>query len=69
MERRGRYPAEVRERGVRLVFEEQQSHELAVGGDHVDRREVGLHGGNASALGATSRARLRQAPWTDKLGA
>jgi transposase len=26
MERRGRYPAEVRERGVRLVFEEQQSH-------------------------------------------
>ena len=26
MERRGRYPAEVRERGVRLVFEEQESH-------------------------------------------
>ena len=26
MERRGRYPAEVRERGVRLVFEEQGSH-------------------------------------------
>ena len=26
MERRGRYPAEVRERGVRLVFEQQQSH-------------------------------------------
>ena len=26
MERRGRYPAEVRERGVRLVFEEQPSH-------------------------------------------
>jgi transposase len=27
MERRGRYPAEVRERGVRLVFEEQGSYE------------------------------------------
>jgi transposase len=27
MERRGRYPAEVRERGVRLVFEQQESHE------------------------------------------
>jgi transposase-like protein len=26
MERRGRYPAEVRERGVRLVFEQQESH-------------------------------------------
>ena len=26
MERRGRYPAEVRERGVRLVLEEQGSH-------------------------------------------
>jgi len=26
MERRGRYPLEVRERGVRLVFEEQGSH-------------------------------------------
>jgi transposase len=27
MERQGRYPAEVRERGVRLVFEQQESHE------------------------------------------
>ena len=27
MEKRGRYPAEVRERGVRLVFEQQESHE------------------------------------------
>jgi transposase len=27
MEKRGRYPAEVRERGVRLVFEQQGSHE------------------------------------------
>jgi len=26
MEKRGRYPAEVRERGVRLVLEEQESH-------------------------------------------
>jgi len=26
MERRGRYPAEVRERAVRLVFEQQPSH-------------------------------------------
>ena len=26
MERRGRYPAEVRERAVRLVFEQQESH-------------------------------------------
>jgi transposase len=26
MERRGRYPAEVRDRGVRLVLEEQGSH-------------------------------------------
>ena len=26
MERRGKYPAEVRERGVRLVFEQQGSH-------------------------------------------
>jgi transposase len=26
MERRGRYPAEVRERGVRLVFEQEGSH-------------------------------------------
>ncbi len=26
MEKRGRYPAEVRERGVRLVLEEQGSH-------------------------------------------
>jgi transposase len=27
MERRGKYPAEVRERAVRLVFEQQGSHE------------------------------------------
>jgi transposase len=27
MKKRGRYPAEVRERGVRLVFEQQGSHE------------------------------------------
>jgi transposase len=27
MEKRGRYPAEVRDRGVRLVFEQQGSHE------------------------------------------
>jgi transposase len=27
MERRGKYPGEVRERGVRLVFEQQGSHE------------------------------------------
>jgi transposase len=27
MDKRGRYPAEVRERGVRLVFEQQDSHE------------------------------------------
>lgn len=27
MEKRGRYPEEVRERGVRLVFEQQESHE------------------------------------------
>ena len=27
MEKRGRYPAEVRERGVRLVLEQQGSHE------------------------------------------
>jgi len=27
MEKRGRYPAEVRERGVQLVFEQQDSHE------------------------------------------
>ena len=27
MEKRGRYPVEVRERGVRLVFEQQDSHE------------------------------------------
>jgi transposase len=26
MKKRGRYPAEVRERGVRLVFEQQDSH-------------------------------------------
>src|SRR5947207_7295992 len=26
MERRGRYPAEVRERAVRLVFEQQEAH-------------------------------------------
>ncbi|GAC1470101.1 MAG: transposase [Gemmatimonadaceae bacterium] len=26
MERRGRYPAEVRERAVRLVFEQQEGH-------------------------------------------
>jgi transposase len=26
MERRGRYPVEVRERAVRLVFEQQESH-------------------------------------------
>ncbi len=31
MERRGRYPAEVRERGVRLVFEEQESHKSRPG--------------------------------------
>ena len=27
MDKRGRYPAEVRERGVQLVFEQQDSHE------------------------------------------
>ena len=39
MERRGRYPAEVRERAVRMVFEQQAAARVAVGGDLFDRGE------------------------------
>ena len=40
MTRRGRYPAEIRERVVRMVFEHEAEHASPVGDDHLDRLEV-----------------------------
>ena len=51
-----RYSPEVRERAVRLVQEHAAGAPLAVGGDHVDRREDRLYGGDAPPLGASGRA-------------
>ena len=37
---KSRYPQEVRERVVRLVFEYRDGVPLAVGGDHLSRRKL-----------------------------
>ena len=42
MGRRSKYPAELRERAVRLVLEQQGDARFAMGGDQLDRREDGL---------------------------
>ena len=40
MTRRGKYPVEIREQAVRMVFEHQAEHASAVGNDYLDRLEV-----------------------------
>ena len=47
------YPAELRERAVRLVREQAAEHGVAVVGDPLDRREGGLQRRDAAALGST----------------
>ena len=46
------YPAELRERAVRLVREQAARARLAMGGDPLDRREGGLQRRDAAALGS-----------------
>ena len=43
--------AEVRARAVRMVFEHQAEHAVAVGGDQLDRRQDRLHGRRRCAVG------------------
>ena len=43
-----RYPAEVRERAVRLVMEHRREYRERMGGDHFDRSEVRDDGGDAA---------------------
>ena len=38
-----KYSPEVRERAVRMVFEHQGEHEIAVGGDRLDREQDRMH--------------------------
>ena len=45
------YPAELRERAVRMVREHEARARLAVGGDPLDRGEGRLHGRDAAAAG------------------
>jgi hypothetical protein len=52
MDGRGRYPQEVRERAVRMVFDHQRGAPLTVGSDLLDRGEVRHDGGDASGLAA-----------------
>ena len=51
MARPSRFSPEVRERAVRMVLEHAGRARVAVGGDHVDRREDRVHGGDAAAAG------------------
>ena len=53
MSRPGRYPAEMRERAVRLVQETRGGVPVAVGGHYVDRHEVWDDAGDAAEVGAT----------------
>lgn len=64
MGRQSKYPPEVRERAVRLVFEQLGSR-LGVVGHIVDRREDGLYAGDAAEVSAAVTARRRQAAWAD----
>ena len=56
MERRGRYPAEVKERAVRLVFEQQPSHGSQWATISSIAGKIGLHARDATDLGAAGRA-------------
>jgi len=56
------YPAEVRERAVRLVFEHGRRVRLAVGGDVFDRDEVWLHGRDAAAVPRPGCKRCQPTP-------
>ena len=65
MARPSRFSPEVRERAVRMVFEHAQDARVAVGGDHLDRREDRVRGRDAAQLGAAGRAGRRPAARAD----
>jgi hypothetical protein len=52
-----RYSPEVRERAVRMVFEHEREHGVAVGGDHIDLGEDRVLGRGAQELGPAGGAR------------
>ena len=56
MTRRSRYSPEVKERAVRMVFDQLVSAQISVVSDLIDRVEDWLHGGNATHVGAASGA-------------
>ena len=51
MARPSRFSPEVRERAVRMVFEHRPNPRVAVGGDHLDRLEDRVHGGDVAPAG------------------
>ena len=54
MERQTRYPQEMRERAVRLVFERQDEYESGVDGHHFGCHQVGDDTGDPPELGTPS---------------
>ena len=50
------YPAELRERAVRMVREHEARARVAVGGDPLDRGEDRLQRRDAAALGSAGRS-------------
>ena len=56
MGRKSKYPAEVRERAVRLVFKRAPAHESQAGSDQLGGGEDGLLPRAAAKSGSTGRA-------------
>ena len=65
MERRGRYPPEVRERAVRMVFEQQAAHASQWAAITSIAGKMGCTAGDAAEVGAAGRARRWRAARAD----
>ncbi len=62
MNRQTRYPQEMRERAMRLVFEHQDEYGSGVGGHHLRCDQVGHDPRDLEEVGEKGRDRRRPAP-------